>query len=245
MSFIRAQSILTVLLFAVSWAAPQQLPEVPRLTQRVTDLAGLLSSSEVEKLEARLAAFEDSTSTQIAVLIIPALGGTPIEEYSMRVFEKNGIGRKTKDNGVLILVARDERRLRIEVGYGLEGVLTDALSAQVMERFIKPNFREGRYAEGLMAGVDAIMAITAGEFTAEQKGPDFGSAFPLVFVLLFLLLRMLVGGNRRRRMLPGAGWTHTGGWHSSGGFWGSGGFGGGGWGGGGGLGGGGGASGRW
>ena len=196
-------------------------------------------------LEARLAAFEDSTSTQIAVLTIPTLGGNSIEEYSIEVFEKNAIGQKSKDNGVLVLIARDERRLRIEVGYGLEGVLTDALSTQVIERAIMPAFREGRYAQGLVAGVDAIMAITAGEYTAEEKGPEVRNVFPLVFVLLFLLLRFLLGGGRRRRQVAGAGWTFMGGWHSSGGFGAGGGFGGGGWGGGGGLGGGGGASGRW
>jgi uncharacterized protein len=243
MALLRIHMLFAVIILLSPSLAAQEFPAVPSLTQRVTDNAGLLSPGERRALEERLAAFEDSTSTQIAILMVPTLGGSSIEEFSIEVFEKNAIGQKHKDNGVLLLVARDERRLRIEVGYGLEGVLTDALSTQVIERSIKPRFQEGRYAEGLMAGVDAVMAITAGEYTAEEKGTKIRNVFPLVFVLLFLLLRLLVGGGRRRRLMMGPGWTFLGGWHSSGGSWG-GGFGGG-WGGGGGLGGGGGASGRW
>ncbi len=242
---LRQSHILALLIaIASTIAASQVMPELPTLTHRVTDLAGLLTPGENQVLENRLARFEDSTSTQIAILTVPSLGGVSIEQYSIEVFEKNAIGQKNKDNGVLILIARDERRLRIEVGYGLEGVLTDAMAALVIEREIKPKFREGRYAEGLLSGVDAITAITAGEYTATEKAPEFRNAFPLVFVLLFLLLRLLVGGGRRRRLLLGPGLTFMGGWHSSGGGLG-GGFGGGGWSGGGGLGGGGGASGRW
>jgi len=244
MPLVRLRIALLALASLVSVSAAQESAEIPLLTQRVTDLAGFLSSSEVRLLEERLAAFEDSTSTQIAILTVPSLAGIPIEEYSIQTFEKNGIGQKNKDNGVLLLVAREERRLRIEVGYGLEGVLTDALSTQVIEREIKPAFREGRYGRGLLAGVDAIMAITAGEYTADGRAPEIRNFFPLIFVLLVVLLRFFAGGRRRGRLMGLPGWAYLGGWHSSGGSWGGGSFGGG-WGGGGGLGGGGGASGRW
>ena len=236
-------ALLTLASF-VSVSAAQESADVPLLTARVTDLAGFLTPSEARLLEERLEAFEDSTSTQIAILTVPSLGGTSIEEYSIQTFEKNGIGQKNKDNGVLLLVAREERRLRIEVGYGLEGVLTDALSTQVIEREIKPAFREGRYGQGLLAGVDAIMAITAGEYTADGQATEIRNFFPLIFVLLFVLLRFFVGGRRRGRLLGLPGWAYLGGWHSSGGSSGGGSFGGG-WSGGGGLGGGGGASGSW
>lgn len=239
----RFQSVVLAVAAFVSLGAAQESADVPLLTRRVTDLAGFLSAPEARLLDERLEAFEDSTSTQIAILTVPELGGFSIEEYSIRTFEKNRIGQKNKDNGVLLVIARQERRLRIEVGYGLEGVLTDALATQVIERTIKPAFREGRYGQGLLEAVDAIIAITAGEYTAEEQGPEIRNFFPLIFVVLFILLRLFGGGGRRGRLLGLPGWAYLGGWHSSGGTWGGGSFGG--WSGGGGFGGGGGASGRW
>ena len=117
--------------------------EIPALQQRVTDFTNTLSYSDWKDLESRLKRFEDSTSTQIAILMINSLEGASIEEYSMRVFEKNKLGQKGKDNGVLILVAKTDRKVRIDVGYGLEGVLTDALNSQIVTRQICESLRLG------------------------------------------------------------------------------------------------------
>jgi uncharacterized protein len=169
----------------------------------------------------------------------------------MRVAEKNKFGTKGRDNGILIIIAKEDRAIRIEVGYGLEGVLTDALSDQIIRQVIAPRFRRGEYAAGIGEGVDAIMAATKGEFKGSPgRNRDAGRYVPVVFVLLFVLFgilsRIIRGG--RRQYVGSGGYRTIGPWF--GGF-GGGGFGGGGFGGGGGFSGGGGsfggggASGSW
>lgn len=228
-------------------------PAVPVLQQRVTDFTNSLSYSEWRTLESRLQRFEDSTSTQVAILLIKSLEGADIAEYGMSVFEKNKIGSKGKDNGVLLLVAKEDREIRIDVGYGLEGVLTDARTSLIITREITPKFREGKFAEGLTAGTDAIMASVAGEYEAEEKG----RVAPLLSVTLALFAIGFLGAfvipllsGKRRAIIRSGTWQYHSGWGwRSGGFggggFGGGSFGGGGWSGGGGMAGGGGASGSW
>jgi uncharacterized protein len=132
---------LLILLLATASANLAAQPEVPLLQQRVTDFTNSLSFNEWRALETRLKQFEDSTSTQIAIVLMSSLDGGSIEDYSMRVFEKNKIGQKGKDNGVLIVIAKSDRKARIEVGYGLEGVLTDAATTQIREREMNPRFK--------------------------------------------------------------------------------------------------------
>jgi uncharacterized protein len=215
------------------------------------DRTGLLAPDSRRSLEQSLEAFETKTGHQIVVHITPSLEGLAIEEYSLRVAEAWKIGQKGLDNGVILTVAPNEREVRIEVGYGLEGVLPDAICARIIREQITPEFRAGRMAAGVVAGVRAIEAVTEGEqLPVPKRQPDldaYATWFKVAWVLLILfiifarspLLWMLFG-------LPGFGRRRD--WGSS---WGGGGFRGGGFGGGGGFSGGGGsfggggASGRW
>ena len=175
------------------------------------------------------------------------------EDYSLKVCEKNKLGKKGRDNGVLFLIVKDERRMRIEVGYGLEGVLTDALSEQIIHRVVAPKFRVGDYNGGINAGVDAIMAATKGEFQGQPEASSRKQLSPIAVLILFLLFgsftRLLFRGVRRTTMGSGRYWSGGpwfGGFGGGGGGFGGGGFGGGGgFSGGGGSFGGGGASGGW
>ena len=137
--------------------------EVPPLTRRVTDLTGTLSAGEQNALEATLRNFEEKKGSQIAVLIVPTTAEEAIEQYSIRVFDRWKLGRKKIDDGVLLLVAKNDRRLRIEVGYGLEGALPDAIAKRIIEEVITPQFRAGNFYGGISAGVDRIIRTVEGE----------------------------------------------------------------------------------
>ncbi|TAK58511.1 MAG: methanol dehydrogenase [Bacteroidetes bacterium] len=233
---------------------------VPTLHRRVTDETGTLSDEETRSLESQLARFEQETSNQIVVLMIPSLEGEDLAGYSIQIAEKNGLGKKGRNNGVFLFIAKSDKKLRIEVGYGLEGVLPDAISDQIIRRIIVPEFREGNFYGGIEAGVQAIMQATKGEFKGEKEssGKKSKGIFFIVFVIIALLLGFI--GNRRggggfrigsggyRRYpglwLGGLGGLGGGGFSGSS-FGGGGGFGGGGFSGGGGSFGGGGASGSW
>lgn len=176
---------------------------VPSLTGRVVDGAGLLSAGTASRLERDLAALEKSDSTQMAVLTIPSLQGDNLEDYSIKVVEAWKLGQAHKDNGVLLLIARDERKVRIEVGRGLEGRLTDLVSGRIIRHEIVPRFKHGDFDGGIAAGVDALIGVVRGEYKSDVRGPDkrgrsgirLGPIIVLVAVFL-LLARMhyLLGG---------------------------------------------------
>lgn len=148
---------------------PAAALDVPQLTGRVVDLAHILPKSTVESLTARLAAHEAQSSNQAAVLIVPSLEGDSIEEFSHRVATTWKLGQKGTDNGILLLVAIGERKVRIEVGYGLEGVLTDARSAQIIRNEIVPRFRAGDMPGGVAEGVKAILKTIEGTYQASER----------------------------------------------------------------------------
>ncbi|GAA5125683.1 TPM domain-containing protein [Alloalcanivorax gelatiniphagus] len=236
--------LLGLLLTAAAWAAP----DFPALTGRVVDNANLLTPAQRQALTEKLAAEEQATSNQVVVVTVPDLQGYAIEEYGYQLGREWGIGQEGKDNGVLLIIAPNERKIRIEVGYGLEGALTDALSSVIIQREIRPAFRTGDFAAGINAGVDAIRAAIAGEYKAEpvkkgngQLGSVLVYLLVLVFITIFLALGALGGGGGRGGRGGGAFVPMGGGFGGGGG----GGFGGGGFGGGGGGFGGGGASGGW
>jgi len=243
--------VVALCILPVLPAAGQEV-EVPRLAQYATDQTGTLSPEQLAVLNARLRGFEDSTSTQIAVLMLPTLGGEPIEEFALRVAEENRIGKKGRDNGALLLVAKEDRDVRIEVGYGLEGVLTDALSGIIIRNEILPRFRRDDYFGGISGAVEAIILATAGEYTAEPKEEKERSPIgiiPLIFIIMifFSIFRGIFGRRGVGKGRRYSGWWIPpigGGFGGRGGF-GGGGFGGGGFSGGGGSFGGGGASGSW
>jgi uncharacterized protein len=134
----------------------------------VHDEAKLLSQQTVDEIERQLRVYEDSTSNQIAILIINSLEGEVLEEYTLRVAEKWKLGQKDKDNGVLLLIAVDDHKMRIEVGYGLEGVVTDAMASRIIRNELAPNFRKDDYDTGVISAVNAIIAAIGGEYRADE-----------------------------------------------------------------------------
>ena len=153
------RAAVLLLLLVVSGVAAQP---VPPLTGRVVDTADMLSPATEAAVTARLAAFEDSTSTQIVVLTVPTLGGGDLEAFATEVFRTWGIGQAGRDNGALLLIARDDRTLRIETGYGLEGDLTDARAATIIRETMVPRLRDGDPDAAVSAGVDAMLASVSG-----------------------------------------------------------------------------------
>ncbi len=150
-------------LFAHAYTSPG------KPTGFVNDFAGMLTGEERVMLESKLAAFEKETSNELAVVTIPNLGGDTVENYAVKLFEEWKIGKAKKDNGVLLLVSRDDRKVRIEVGYGLEGALTDAQSYWIIHDVITPNFKEGKYYAGLDGAATNIIAATRGEYVPSSS----------------------------------------------------------------------------
>src|SRR5919109_2753449 len=168
MKLLTAQLFAGLALLFVPTIFPMALAlDVPALRGRVNDYAGLISSNKAQELEGRLAQFEKETGHQIAVLTIPSLEGDALEEFSIRVAESWKIGQKGFDNGAILIVAQKDRKLRIEVGYGLEGVLPDAIANRIISEVIVPRFRENDYSGGIEAGVNAILQVTKGEALPE------------------------------------------------------------------------------
>ncbi len=146
--------------------------EVPGLQGRVNDHAAILSSGTKQQLEQLLQLFEQQESTQIVVLTVPSLEGDNLENFSIRVVEKWKIGQKGLDNGVLLLIAKEDRKLRIEVGYGLEGKLTDLVAGQIISKVITPEFKMGDFDQGVIEGVNSIVSVVRGEFDDQIKKID-------------------------------------------------------------------------
>jgi uncharacterized protein len=162
--------------------------DVPPLRAHVNDYAGILSSGAVQELEQRLSAFEQSDSTQIVVLTIPTLAGENLEEYSIKVAEAWRIGQKGLDNGAILLIAKQERKVRIEVGRGLEGKLTDLVSGRIIRNEMSPRFKGGDFDGGIIAGVAAIMAVVKGEYTEQPRAlRNSGRSLHPVFTLVIFL----------------------------------------------------------
>lgn len=172
---------------AVVGARPAAALDVPPLTGRVVDLADVLSPSAEASLTALLAAHEDSTTNQVVVLTIPSLGGDALEPYATRVFRAWGLGQADRDNGVLLLVSTGDRQLRIEVGRGLEGSLTDATSGTIIRQEIVPHFRNEDYEGGVLSGVDTILAVldaaAEGRVYALTEAPDGGDVIASVILV--------------------------------------------------------------
>lgn len=233
----------------------------PALSERVVDQAGLLDAETEQALTQKLAALEASSSDQLVVVTVPSLQDREIEEYGYQLGRAWGIGQKEGDNGALLIVAPNERRVRIEVGYGLEPILTDAFSSMVIRNEILPAFRDGDYQAGIVRGVDALItqlqldpaeAQARAAAAAQEEGKDAAPLVPILIIgaifLLFLIVAIASGARGRRHggdsVTPILLWAASEALRSAG-RGGGGGFGGGGFGGGGGSFGGGGASGGW
>ena len=201
-------SALALAAFAVFAASPWDagsdgLKPIPALSARVTDLTATLSAADKQALEAKLAAFEQQTGGQMVVLIVPSTQPEPIESYSIRVAEAWKIGRKGQDNGVLFLIAKNDRKMRIEVGYGYEGVLPDITARRIIAEDVAPRFRDGKFAEGINAGVDRVLAIIVkgGEALPPKpaaKQPSWTNFDPGMFFILLFVVIPVVGGILKR-----------------------------------------------
>ena len=258
----RLAGVLALLVLVLAAAPALATPTFPPLTGRVVDDAHVLDAQTQAQLTDKLAALEQKTSRQLVVVTLPNLGGDEIEDYGYQLLRAWGIGQKATNNGALFIIVPSEHKVRVEVGYGLEGVLTDALSSVILQRAVLPKFRSGDVQGGIVDGTDALIEqLSLDTSTAEQKaaeaaqqvrepqerGSPLGALIPLLvifFIASSLFRRRGGGGGGLGWILPmmilggGRGW-------GGGGDFGGGGFGGGGFGGGGGSGGGGGASGSW
>jgi uncharacterized protein len=245
-----ALALLLLALLAAPGAAALRIPPPP--DRRVNDYAGALASADRDSLEQRLIAREASSRNQVVVAIFRSLEGESLEDYSIRLAKAWRIGQKGLGNGVIFLVFLDDRKMRIEVGYGLESSLTDAVSSSILRDVVAPRFREGRIAEGIGAGLDSIDRAIAGTYQ-RPPGPNrgqpthgFGWREALGLVFVGLLLFVLVQNRIQNAALRRRGYTGgSSGWGWGGPFVGGGLGGGGGFSGGGGSFGGGGSSGSW
>ena len=190
-------------------AGTDGLLPIPPLTAHVTDLTQTLSAAEKQALEAKLTDWEARTTNQLAVLLVPTTQPEPIEAYAIRVAEKWQIGRKGKDNGALFLVAKNDKKMRIEVGYGFEGTLTDATSRRIIAETVAPMFRDGKFAAGIDAGADRIITTVAegrplppreaSNVNIKPSGSrhfDFGTMLLILFIVVPLVgtvLRSIFG----------------------------------------------------
>jgi uncharacterized protein len=266
MKYLKGSFFLIFLCLCSTLQAQYKIPDKPEGQTSVYDYINLLSPGQKTGLEQKLIRYSDSTSTQIVIAIINSTEGENINFLGAQWGEKWGIGQAEKDNGILVLLAKGDRRIAINTGYGVEGSLTDALSKRIIETVIIPEFREDDYFAGLDKGSDAIFAVLNGEFKEERSFDKGESPFPfqaiLPFIIFFVIVIVLATRNRRKgggkggNRSSGMGfWDfiilsnmgRSGGSGSSEGFGSGGGFGGGGFGGGFGGGGfgGGGASGGW
>lgn len=190
----------------------QTLPE--KSNKLVTDFTQTLSADQIARLEQKLVAFDDSTSNQIAVVIIKSVGDYDINEYALELGRKWGVGGKGKNNGVILLVAIGDRKMSIQTGYGLEGALPDIYTKRIIENDIKPYFRDGDYYAGLEAGTNAIISLTKGEYKNDQpraksqKGGKAGGAGIIVIIIIVIIIFIIGkrgGGGGGGQVISGRG----------------------------------------
>ena len=201
-----ARATLLAFVFCCSFKVQAQVP-VPPLGARITDQTGSLKAEQKSALELTLRTFETKKGSQIAVLIVPSTAPENIEQYAFRVAEQWKLGRKKIDDGAILVVAKNDRTLRIEVGYGLEGALNDAISKRIISETITPRFKQGDFYGGISAGVDQIIRVVDGEPLPAAKQKPLGEVaniqqlVPVIFVLA-----MVLGGVLRSMLgrLPGA-----------------------------------------
>lgn len=231
---------LSALFLVIAGGAGAQTFDIPPTPSTlINDYAGLLSSGERNALERKLVAYNDSTSTQITVVIFRTLNGADPGMTATEIGRAWGVGQSGVDNGVVLLVSVDDRKLFIATGYGAEAVVTDAVAGRIIRNILAPRFREGRYYSGIDEATDAIAAAAAGEFSVADGAPNGanGSDIALVFIVLFILLVvvLIIAANNNGgggRYSGGSGWIvvpsgRRGGWSSGGGGFSGGGFGGG------------------
>lgn len=203
-------------------------PKIPKLENWANDFTNTLSTAELQQLNFRLKTYEDTTSNQLVFLMIASLDGYPLEDFSYEIAEQNKIGTKENSNGILLLVVKNDKKMRIEVGYGLEGALPDALASSIIRNEIAPHFKKEQYYAGITAGINSIIAAIGGEYKSDYKEKSRGlNALEIIILLavVFIIISIL---PKSKKLGSSGGFTYHGGGWGSGGFGGSsGGFGGG------------------
>lgn len=237
MTVPRLRRLLSLAIALAPALALADLVPVPALTGRVVDGAGVFTPEESRRLVSALEALEREYGVQMAVLTVPTLGDEPIEAFSLRVVEAWKLGKKGDDRGLLFVFVPSERKMRLEVGYGLEGTIPDAVAKRILADRVRPYFRDRRYADGALTAVEAVSArlrradtSVPREIVDRRRSEESPQRFVVVFfLLLFLLASGMLGAGLRRRPLHrgwGGGWGGGGWTGGTGGGWGSGGFGG-------------------
>jgi uncharacterized protein len=220
----------------------QDIPAKPNPQRLVNDFANQLNATEIAQLEQKLVSYNDSTSSQIVIVVVPTTGEYPIGDYAFKLGREWGVGQKDKDNGIVLLWASTDRKIFISTGYGMEGVIPDAVAKRIISTVITPDFKNGMFYRGLDRGVDAIFKYATGEYKADPDQSSNGESISpfVIFLVIFVVFVIIMFFNRNKRGGGGGGgfgnmgggpilWPYT--THSSRGSS-SGNWGGGGWGGG-------------
>ena len=209
----------------------QKFPAKP--DRLVNDYTQTLSANEIDALEQKLVAFDDSSSTQIAVVLINDLEGYDVADYAVRLAEKWGIGQAKKNNGIILLASLGDRKVSIQTGYGVEGALPDAIARRIIENAIKPNFKRGNYYQGLDEATNDIIAYTKGEYKADSPADEVKSLSGKILLIIFITFIIIIaiakrGGGGGGQVISGRGTSSPFWWllmsgHGGGGFGGGGG----------------------
>ena len=198
--------ILSVLIFCFQLSFTQDFPEKPN--KPVNDFTGILTWQQVKKLENKLFEFDDSTSNQIAVVIIKSVSDYDINEYALELGRRWGVGNKNKNNGVVMLIAIGDRKLSIQTGYGLEGALPDIYVKRIIESDIKPYFKTGQYYQGIDAGINSIIKLIKGEYKGQPKAKKKekgGSVIAIIVIILIIIIIINRSGNGGNQIISGRG----------------------------------------
>ena len=193
---MRKLVLLFALLFGLVSQAQLKIPEKPSFIPPVIDSTNTLSSQEKEDLYKKLAVYSDSTSTEMFVMIVSTTQGEEIKRYATDLGQKWKIGQKGKDNGIILLIAKEDRKMAIQTGYGVEHLLTDALSRRIIETIIKPNFKQDQYYQGIDEGTNAIFRVLKGEFKNDKSKKE-GSIIPILLVIGFVVIFLIIASKNK------------------------------------------------
>ncbi|WP_254562793.1 TPM domain-containing protein [Dyadobacter diqingensis] len=185
-------------LFILCRVSAQDIPAKPNPARLVNDFAKQLNPTEVSALEQKLVAYSDSTSSQIAIVVVPTTGEYPIADYALKLGREWGVGGKGKNNGIVILWASTDRKIFISTGYGMEGAIPDAIAKRIITQVITPEFKNGMYYRGLDRGVDVIFKYATGEYKADPKEQEDGGGISplLIFIIVFVVILIIISRNK-------------------------------------------------
>lgn len=205
-------SLLCLIILSISHSIGQDIPTAPNPPRLVNDFANQLNGTEIQALEQKLVTYNDSTSSQVTVVIVKSVQPYPIADYAFKLGREWGVGQEGKNNGVVILWASDDREVFIATGYGMEGVLPDAIAKRIVEQVILPQFRNGQYYQGLDRAADMIFKYASGEYKADPTTAEEDSIAPLLIaVIIFVILMIIISKSNKNNNRRGPGGRSSGG----------------------------------